>query len=71
VREECLDKLLILNEDHLRRVMRNYVDYYNSARPHQGIEQRCPVPKPGSATEGVIRCGNVLGIIHDYYRETD
>ena len=69
VREECLDKLLILNEDYLRRVMCNYVDYYNSARPHQGIEQRCPLPQPRSETEGAVRCRNVLGIIHDYYRE--
>ncbi|MEO8391860.1 MAG: integrase core domain-containing protein [Chloroflexota bacterium] len=69
VREECTDKLLIFNEDHLRRVMRTYVDYYNSARPHQGIEQRCPVPKPSSETEGVVRYHNILGIIHDYYRE--
>ena len=69
VREECMDKLLILNEDHLRRVMRDYVDYYNSARPHQGIEQRCPIPIPRSETEGVVRRRNVLGIIHNYYRE--
>ena len=39
VREECIGKLLILNEDHLRHVMRDYIDDYNSARPHQGIEQ--------------------------------
>lgn len=42
VREECLDRLLIINEGHLRRVVGEYTDYYNEARPHQGINQRCP-----------------------------
>ncbi len=44
VREACLDKLIILNEAHLRRVMRDYVSYYNNARPHQGIRQQTAVP---------------------------
>ncbi|HSH81884.1 MAG TPA: integrase core domain-containing protein [Herpetosiphonaceae bacterium] len=43
VREECLDKLVILDERHLRRVLTAYIDYYNCARPHQGIGQQCPV----------------------------
>ena len=44
VREECLDHLLILNEAHLRRVMGEYIGYYNEARPHQGIGQQTPIP---------------------------
>jgi hypothetical protein len=34
---------VILNERHLRRVMTEYVTYFNHARPHQGINQQCPV----------------------------
>jgi putative transposase len=37
-REECLDKLLIINPAHLRRVMREYTAFFNTARPHQGLE---------------------------------
>lgn len=67
VRAECLDKLIILNEAHL--LMREYVHYYNTARPHQGISQQIPVSKPLSASHGPIRCRNVLGgILHDYQR---
>lgn len=44
VREECFDKLIIVNERHLKRVMNEYVIYYNTARPHQGIEQQIPIP---------------------------
>jgi putative transposase len=35
LREECLDRLLILNERHLCRVLNEYITYYNEARPHQ------------------------------------
>jgi putative transposase len=70
VREECLDKLLIFNEGHLRRVMNEYVAHYNRNRPHQGIDQQTPIPFPIPEKQGEIRHRNVLGgIIHEYYRE--
>jgi transposase InsO family protein len=69
VRQECLDHLLILNQRHLTRVLREYIDYYNVSRPHQGLDQQSPMPIPHSL-EGVIRCRDVLGgILHDYYRD--
>jgi transposase InsO family protein len=69
VREECLDHLLILNQRHLGRVLKEYVDYYNAARPHQGLCQQSPIPAPRSF-EGCIHCRDVLGgILHDYSRE--
>jgi transposase InsO family protein len=69
-REEVLDRVLILNQEHLRWVMVEYVDYYNRRRPHQGIEQRCPTPIDGARKEGTIERYDVLGgIIHDYQRE--
>jgi putative transposase len=69
-REECQDKLLILNEHHLQRVLTTYVDYYNSARPHQGVDQRCPIPfVPSGARDGPIERRDILGgVLHDYYR---
>jgi hypothetical protein len=50
VREECLDRILILNERHLRRVLIEYITFYKEARPHQGLEQR-----PLSLTNGTVR----------------
>lgn len=39
------------------------------ARPHQGIEQRCPIPIAHGRKEGPVKCRQVLGgIIHDYHR---
>ena len=69
-REECLDKLLIINQAHLRRVMREYISFFNTARPHQGLEQQIPVSKITHENTGPVRCRTVLGgIIHDYYRD--
>ncbi len=70
VREECLDHLLIFGEQHLRRVLKEYVAYYNNARPHQGLEQQAPIPFPLPLPEGAIHRHDVLdGLIHHYYRE--
>jgi putative transposase len=70
VREECLDQILILNEAHLRNVLREYVEgYYNPARPHQGISQSMPLPRGQPVRSGVVQKRKVLGgIINDYYR---
>ena len=69
VREECLDQLLILNEAHLRNVLEEYINYYNSRRPHQGLDQDAPAGLDLPETDQPIRCRKVLGgIIHDYYR---
>ncbi len=43
VRTESLDKLLIGNQSHLCSVMSEYLDYYNTARPHQGIDLQTPI----------------------------
>ncbi len=72
VREECLDHILILNENHLRRILKEYGEYYNHARPHQGIGQRFPVSvsRPERSTKGPIRKRDILGgVIHDYHRQ--
>ncbi len=71
VREECLDHILVLNENHLRRVLKGYGEYYNHVRPHQGICQRFPVSvtRPERSTKGPVCRRDVLGgIIHDYHR---
>lgn len=68
VREECLDQLLVLNETHLRRVLKTYGDYYNRARPHQGLRQQAPIPRLQQPATGIIQKRMVLGgIINDYY----
>jgi transposase InsO family protein len=72
IRRECLDFFLILSEQHLRKIMKQYQAYFNYARPHQGINQRIPCPAQQSeeqASRGDIISQPVLGgLHHDYQR---
>jgi hypothetical protein len=44
VRSECLDHLLVVNEQHLEQILRSYVCHYNGHRPHQGLSREIPAP---------------------------
>jgi hypothetical protein len=60
----------ILNERHLMRVLTAYTTFYNERRPHQSLDQHCPIPLPPDPGAGPVRCRNILGgILHDYHRE--
>jgi transposase InsO family protein len=68
VRRECLDHILIRSETHLRRVLCDYVAYFNTARPHQGLQQRIPdSPAAGSPGVGPVCATPVLGGLHHTY----
>jgi transposase InsO family protein len=68
VRRECLDRLLILGESHLRRVLASYAVYYNQMRTHLALGKDAPL---GSAVQrsGVIVAIPILsGLHHQYVR---
>lgn len=68
-RTECLDHLVTLNQRHLKRVLTDYIDYYNSARPHQSLAQQIPILS-SRLPEGPIRCCERRGgILRDYFRD--
>jgi putative transposase len=72
VRGECLDWLLILNRRHLERVLRVFVDHYNTQRPHRALKLQPPQPPepPPTATTGAIQRHDRLGgLIHEYHRD--
>ena len=70
VRRECLDHIVILSENHLRRVALEYVRYFNGSRPHQGIEQKVPKPTDtlGNEEGADIVESSILGGLHHEYR---
>jgi transposase InsO family protein len=66
-RRECLDRMLIFGERHLRLVMREYVDHYNRGRPHRGLGLEIPDPAPSSRADGPVVCHARLGgVIKEY-----
>jgi hypothetical protein len=70
IRRECLDWLLIMEQRHLERVLREYVDHYNAARPHQALALRPPLPRdrPASPFGDVLRRDRLGGLLHEYER---
>jgi hypothetical protein len=72
VRTECLDWLLIGSRGHLHRVLTAYVNHYNSARPHRGIDLDVPAPPTdltrarAERTRGIQRVDVLGGLIHEY-----
>lgn len=73
LKRECLDHILILNERHLKRIVKEYAKYYNQSRPHQGIGQIRPEYSEGfypTLLSGKVVSKPVLGGLHyDYSRE--
>jgi putative transposase len=70
LRRECLNHLIIINENHLRRVLRDYLNYYHYCRPHQSLERNSPAPREiDPPTNGkVIALPRVGGLHHCYRR---
>ena len=70
IRRECLDHYLILNEAHLRRLLRGYIAYYNTARPHQSLDHNSPQPREVHPPElgRVVSIPQVGGLHHRYQR---
>jgi putative transposase len=66
IRRECLDHLIILSEDHLRKALRDYIRYYNNTRPHESLEKNSPIPRViESDQEGpIISIPEVGGLHH-------
>jgi transposase InsO family protein len=71
-RAECLDWLLIMNRRHLERVLRVFIDHYNTHRPHRSLNLTPPTPTalnvlgipPTPAS--IERRDRLGGLLHEY-----
>ncbi len=68
LRRELLDNVIVLGESHARRMLKEYVGYYNGSRTHLSLVKDAPEPRaiePPSA--GPVRAHEVLGGLHHRY----
>ena len=52
IKGECLRHIVPLGEAHLREVVREYVEHYNTERNHQGLGNVIPMPARGAGEAG-------------------
>ncbi|MBL9139243.1 MAG: transposase [Verrucomicrobiales bacterium] len=69
IRRECLDRVIVINERQLRRLIVEYCDYYHRSRTHRSLDQDAPLeraiepPKVGKVVEFPM-----VGGLHHLYR---
>jgi putative transposase len=69
VRREILDRMLIINAAHLRKVLSEYESHFNRHRPHRALNQASPLralPDPIDADVKIIRHDRLGGLLHEY-----
>lgn len=70
IKQECLSRLIILGEEHLRSAARDFSKFYHSERPHQGLGNELIVPAVANAVVGPVVCRERQGgLLKQYYRE--
>lgn len=71
IKEECLNRVVVLGEGHLRLVIREYVEQYHRERNHQGLNNK-PLeraPPPASPDAEVHRRERIGALLNYYHRE--
>ena len=68
IRRECLDHLIVLNENHLHRILAEYFAYSHEARAHLSLDRNSPMPRSVQPPEkGKVVAKAYLGGLHHCY----
>ena len=70
LRRECLDHMIIFGENHLRRILREYINYYHHDRTHYSLDKDTPFgrptdPKPSDDAQ-ILALPRLGGLHHRY-----
>lgn len=69
IRRDCLDHMIVLNEDHLRKILHDYVAYYHDVRCHLSLDRNSPNPREVEPPDkGEVTAVPYLGGLHHRYR---
>ena len=70
IKYECLNKMIFFSEKQLRYAVDQYIEYYNTERPHQGIGNVPITPAEKQLVVGKIECKERLGgMLKHYHRK--
>ncbi len=74
IKHECLNHLILIGEDSVRRAIEQYLEHYHSERNHQGLDNMIPFPSPeheqSVGGEGrVVKRSRLGGLLNYYHRE--
>jgi putative transposase len=71
IRQDGLEHVMVLNERHLRRMLRSYVDYYHTWRVHRSLDMDAPDPRPVQLPKmgSIMKLPEVGGLHHHYERK--
>ncbi len=71
IRREALDHIIVLNKEHLRQTMSDYIAYYHGARTHLGLEKDCPNSRAIQLKDSgkIIVISHLGGLHHEYRRK--
>ena len=69
IRREAFDWFVLFNEKQIRNILKEYVNYYNSLRPHQGIDQNIPAGYEPNTNGDIVSKPVLSGLINHYYRK--
>jgi hypothetical protein len=68
IRRECLDQVIVLNEQSLRRTLRSYFSYYYRCRLHLSLHKDSPDSRPVQSVGKIIASPEVGGLHRRYQR---
>ena len=70
IHRECLDHVIVLNESHLKRILRDYFDYYHICRTHLSLNKNPPEFRAveSVASGYILALPRVGGLHHRYAR---
>jgi putative transposase len=70
IRRECLNHVIVLTENHLRRLLKDYFRYYHESRTHLSLNKDAPGCRPiqSNKSERIIQIPQVGGLHHRYER---
>jgi putative transposase len=70
VRRECLNHLIVFNEEQLRRILTSYFVYYHEARPHLSLDRNAPTAREVEPPDrgAVVAIPQLGGLHHRYTR---